>query len=326
VTRFLPTLTLRRFGSIAAGFPSPAQGYEDEPLDLNDLLIRHPAATFFFRARGDRYRADGILDGSILVVDRSVKPAPGGSSSPTGTASAPSAACRLSSTAARSCRSGAPSPGSSRGSSHVRPGGRQQLLRLGRAGLRPRRRPVVVLSNNDGVVVAASKDAKALGLEMFRPFFQIRHLLRGHHVKVFSSNYTLYDDMSRRLVDIYRTHAETVEVYSIDECFLTLGGLNARRLMHWGRELRRQAQQWTGIPVGVGIGPSKTLAKLANHMAKRDPAPGSPEGVCVLASKYAADVALGRVELKDLWGVAGGTIRRIAKLGITTPRQLRDAR
>lgn len=75
--RSLPTLTLRRFGTIAAGFPSPAQGYEDEPLDLNELLIRHPAATFFFRARGDRYRADGILDGSILVVDRSVRPTTG---------------------------------------------------------------------------------------------------------------------------------------------------------------------------------------------------------------------------------------------------------
>ncbi len=186
-------------------------------------------------------------------------------------------------------------------------------------------RPVVVLSNNDGVVVAASKDAKALGLEMFRPYFQIKHLLRGHHVKVYSSNYTLYDDMSRRLVDIYRTHAELVEVYSIDECFLTLGDLPARRLMHWGRRLREQAHQWTGIPVGVGIAPTKTLAKLANHMAKRAPMPGSPPGVCALKSPHAIDVALGRISLRDLWGVAGGTVRRLAALGVTTPLQLRDA-
>ena len=89
------------------------------------------------------------------------------------------------------------------------------------------RRPVVVLSNNDGCVVAASRDAKALGLEMFKPFFQIRDCLRGHDVRVFSSNYTLYDDMSRRLVSIYRAHAEAVEAYSIDEAFLTLGELNA---------------------------------------------------------------------------------------------------
>lgn len=187
------------------------------------------------------------------------------------------------------------------------------------------RRPVVVLSNNDGVVVAASRDAKALGLELFKPFFQIEHLLRGHNVKVYSSNYTLYDDMSRRLVDIYRQHAERLEVYSIDECFLTLGDLPARRLMHWGRALREQARRWTGIPVGVGVAPTKTLAKLANHMAKRDPMPGQPEGVCVLASAHATDVALGRVGLGDLWGVARGSTRRLARIGVTTPRQFRDA-
>ncbi|MBB6429925.1 Y-family DNA polymerase [Algisphaera agarilytica] len=159
------------------------------------------------------------------------------------------------------------------------------------------KRPVVVLSNNDGVVIAASRDAKSLGLEMFRPYFEIKHLLHGKNVKVLSSNYTLYDDMSRRLVDIYRQHAEAVEIYSIDECFLTLGGIPPRRLLHWGREIRRQALQWTGIPTGVGIGPSKTLAKLANHMAKRDPMPGQPEGVCVLSSDHAIGVALGRIEL-----------------------------
>ncbi|MEM9883395.1 MAG: Y-family DNA polymerase [Planctomycetota bacterium] len=187
------------------------------------------------------------------------------------------------------------------------------------------RRPVVVLSNNDGCVVAASRDAKALGCEMFKPYFQIKHELAGHNVRVFSSNYTLYDDMSRRLQDIYRGFAEAVEVYSIDECFLTLGPIGARALMHLGRRLRRRAHRWTGIPVGVGIGPTKTLAKLANHCAKRAPLPGQPRGVCVLASAHAADVALGQVGLKELWGVAGGTIRRIAKLGIQTPQQLRDA-
>ncbi len=186
-------------------------------------------------------------------------------------------------------------------------------------------RPVVVLSNNDGVVIAASRDAKALGLEMFRPYFQIKHLLHGHNVKVFSSNYTLYDDMSRRLVDIYRTHAEQVEVYSIDEAFLTLGNLPAEHFMRWGATLRSQALRWTGVPVGVGVAPSKTLAKLANHMAKRDPLPGQADGVCVLISKHASDIALGRINLDDLWGVARGTIRRLDKLGITTPRQLRDA-
>ncbi|MEM6751236.1 MAG: Y-family DNA polymerase, partial [Planctomycetota bacterium] len=187
------------------------------------------------------------------------------------------------------------------------------------------RRPVVVLSNNDGVVVAASRDAKALGLEMFKPFFQIEHLLRGRGVRVFSSNYTLYDDMSRRLVDVYRRHGEDVEVYSIDECFVTVGELGGRRLMHWGKRLRDEALQWTGVPVGVGVGPSKTLAKLANHLAKRKPMPGQPEGVCVLASDHAIELALRRVELRELWGVAGGMVRRLAKLGVETPWALRNA-
>lgn len=186
-------------------------------------------------------------------------------------------------------------------------------------------RPVVVLSNNDGCVVAASKDAKALGLEMFKPYFQIKHLLEGKRVRIFSSNYTLYDDMSRRLTDIYRAHAEAVEVYSIDECFLTLGGLTPQQYMAWGSELRRQAKQWTGIPVGVGIAPSKTLAKLANHMSKRDPLPDQPPGVCLLSSAELVRAALGRVELSDIWGVARGTIRRLARLGITTPIELQEA-
>lgn len=187
------------------------------------------------------------------------------------------------------------------------------------------KRPVVVLSNNDGCVVAASKHAKALGLEMFKPYFQIKHLLEGKRVRVFSSNYTLYDDMSRRLTDIYRTHAEAVEVYSIDECFLTLGGLSDSEYMAWGSEIRRQAKQWTGVPVGVGIATSKTLAKLANHMSKRDPLPGQPPGVCLLSSAELVRAALGRVELGDIWGVGRGTVRRLAQLGITTPLELQAA-
>ena len=187
------------------------------------------------------------------------------------------------------------------------------------------RRPVVVLSNNDGVVVAASKDANALGLEMFKPYFQIKHKLRGHDVKVFSSNYTLYDDMSRRLVSIYRQHANQIEIYSIDECFVAVDKQDDHHLLHWGSQLRQQAMQWTGIGVGVGIAASKTLAKLANHLAKRDPIPAHPDGVCILTSPHAIDRALGRIQLRDLWGVARGTIKRLASLNITTPHQLRDA-
>jgi len=188
-----------------------------------------------------------------------------------------------------------------------------------------RRRPVVVLSNNDGCVVAASKEAKALGCEMFKPYFQIKDQLGGHNVKVFSSNYTLYDDFQRRLITIYHQHAEQVEVYSIDEAFLTLGPLPDTELLAWGDRLRRQARQWTGIPTGIGIATSKTLAKLANHMAKRDPILGMPEGVCTLTETRLIERALDRIELDDLWGINRGNVRRLAKLGITTPRAFRDA-
>lgn len=187
------------------------------------------------------------------------------------------------------------------------------------------RRPVVVLSNNDGCVVAASRDAKALGLEMFKPFFQIKHLLAGHNVKVFSSNYTLYHDMQQRMVRIYRDHAEDVEVYSIDEAFLVIPDLTEDELLGWGKALRSRVLQWTGIPTGIGIAPTKTLAKLANHLAKRDPVPGHPLNVCALTTDTMVDAALGRIELKDVWGINRGSIRRLAKLDITNPRQLRDA-
>jgi len=181
------------------------------------------------------------------------------------------------------------------------------------------RRPVAVLSNNDGVVVAATRDLKQAGVELFRPYFQIKDMLAGRSVKVFSSNYTLYDDMQRRLVSIYRTYAEDVEVYSIDEAFLQLGPLAEDQLLGWGRRLRDQARRWTGIPVGIGIARSKTLAKLANHLAKNDPLPAQPDGVCALVYPRQIEAALKRVRLKDLWGISRGNIRRLARLGIGTP-------
>jgi DNA polymerase V len=183
------------------------------------------------------------------------------------------------------------------------------------------RRPVAVLSNNDGCVVAATRDLKRAGIELFKPYFQIKDKLRGRNVKVFSSNYTLYHDLQQRLVSIYRTYAEDIEVYSIDEAFLSLGALDRNTLMDWGASLRKQVRQWTGIPVGIGIARSKTLAKLANHLAKNNPLPSQPEGVCLLSEQGQINDALGRVELKDLWGVNRGNIRRLARLGITTPVQ-----
>lgn len=185
-----------------------------------------------------------------------------------------------------------------------------------------RRRPVVVLSNNDGVIVARSAEARAIGIEMGCPFFQAERMLRERGVVVLSSNYTLYDDMSHRVTSIYRQFADEVEVYSIDECFLRFDQQQRETFERVGRELRQTVLRWVGLPIGVGIAPSKTLAKLANHLAKRVP---ERAGVCVLSDDRAIDEALGAVELRDLWGVSRGFGKRLAALNIFTPRQLRDA-
>ncbi len=133
-------------------------------------------------------------------------------------------------------------------------------------------RPVVVLSNNDGCVVARSQEAKALGIGMGVPLFRIRHLVEAHGVKVYSSNYALYGDMSSRVMGVLQSLTPDVEVYSIDEPFMLLGGCrhgSPRFLKELGREIRERVRHDTGVPVTVGIAETKTLAKLANHLAKR---------------------------------------------------------
>ena len=132
------------------------------------------------------------------------------------------------------------------------------------------RRPVVVLSNNDGCVVARSNEAKALGIGMGQPVFQLRDLIREHGVVVRSSNYTLYDDMSRRVFSTVQSFFPAMESYSIDEAFLDLDEVPSDELVDSATTMRSTVLQWTGIPVSVGIGPTKTLAKVANHLAKRD--------------------------------------------------------
>ncbi len=182
-------------------------------------------------------------------------------------------------------------------------------------------RPVVVLSNNDGCIIARSAEAKALGIEMGLPFFKCRDLLRQHGVVVFSSNYTLYDDMSRRVQQTLRSFCDDMEVYSIDESFLWWR-CEPENPALLGAQLRDTVKQWTGLPVGVGIGPTKVLAKLANHLSKR--AVGAT-GVHVLDEPRSIQAALEATELKNIWGISGGLSRRLAQLGIATPLQLRNA-
>ena len=135
-------------------------------------------------------------------------------------------------------------------------------------------RPIVVLSNNDGCIVARSQEAKALGIAMGVPLFQAKRLVERHDVTVLSSNYALYGDLSERVMSILAAEAPRIEVYSIDESFLDLDRLAVPDLTRWCRDLRTRVRRWTGIPVSIGIGPTKTLAKIANRIAKSAPRTG----------------------------------------------------
>ncbi len=185
-----------------------------------------------------------------------------------------------------------------------------------------RGRPVVVLSNNDGCVIARSVEAKALGIPMGAPAFQWRDRFREHHVEVCSSNYALYGDMSRRIMAILAQHAPALEIYSIDEAFLRLDGLQtpAGGLEAYAQELRARVKQWTGIPVGIGVGATKVLAKLANRAAKKT------GGVLVLDHQdEAGREVLERWPCEEIWGVARRTALKLAALGIHTAGQLARA-
>ena len=183
-------------------------------------------------------------------------------------------------------------------------------------------KPIVVLSNNDGCVVARSNEAKALGIGMGVPEFQIRPLLRAHHVQVFSSNYTLYGDMSQRVMETLDPFSPDLEIYSIDEAFLSLSGFTARNLTEYGRIIRATVKRWTGLPVSVGIAETKTLAKIANRVAKRTPDTG---GVCDMLACPERDALLGRIAVADVWGVGPNYARLLNQHGITTALQLRHA-
>ncbi|MBK1621315.1 DNA polymerase V subunit UmuC [Lamprobacter modestohalophilus] len=188
-------------------------------------------------------------------------------------------------------------------------------------------RAVVVLSNNDGCVVARSREAKALGIKMGEPWFQARHRLQGQGqaeaVTALSSNYALYADMSNRVMRILGRFSPRQEVYSIDESFLELDGLPEPPEVT-GQRIRATVLRWTGLPVCVGIGPTKTLAKLANHLAKQDPAWA---GVCDLAVLDAGEVErlLAPIPVAEVWGVGQRLAQRLGALGIETALDLRRA-
>ena len=183
--------------------------------------------------------------------------------------------------------------------------------------------PVVVLSNNDGCVVARSREAKKLGIKMGVPVFQVRELMQKHGVVAFSSNYALYADMSQRVMSTLESLAPRVEVYSIDESFLDLTGVDfSQSLTDFGIQARKVVQKWTGITVCVGIAPTKTLAKLANHAAKTWPKTG---GVVDLTDKVRQRKSLALLPVDEVWGIGGKLTKRLQQLGINTALQLADA-
>ena len=157
-----------------------------------------------------------------------------------------------------------------------------------------RNRPVIVLSNNDGCAVARSNEAKELGIAMGAPYHQIKKLCERNGVTVFSSNYELYGDMSRRVTSVLRRFAPELEIYSIDESFLNLTGVEAPLLL--SQRIRKTVLRWTGIPISIGLGETKTLAKLANRLAKKK------KTGCFQILKNDEN-SLGQIPIEDIWGV-----------------------
>jgi DNA polymerase V len=180
------------------------------------------------------------------------------------------------------------------------------------------KRPVVVLSNNDGMVIAKSPEAKALGFDLGLPYFQIKDKLKEHGVAVFSSNYTLYGDMSQRVIATLRELTSDIEVYSIDEVFADLQGFLHRDLLEYAHEMRDTVKKWTGLPVSIGIAPSKTLTKVANKIAKKG------QGAILLDTGEKIDQALADFPIQDIWGIGHRRAAMLWKRGIRTARQLRD--
>ena len=182
------------------------------------------------------------------------------------------------------------------------------------------RRPIVVLSNNDGCVIARSNEAKALGIAMGEPAFKKEDVYAKHNVAVFSSNFALYGDMSQRVMRTLAQHSAAMEIYSIDEAFLDCSGLTADGLDRFGSQLRKTVKQWTGIPVSIGVAPTKTLAKVANHVAKRLP---DNSGVCVLEKDETIEYCLKKLPVEKLWGVGQRYALFLRSWGINTAWDLR---
>lgn len=180
--------------------------------------------------------------------------------------------------------------------------------------------PVVVLSNNDGCVIARSQEAKDIGVPMAAPAFKYKSFFLHHNVTVFSSNYALYGDISQRVASTLCTLSPEMEVYSIDESFLEFPPEKTAELPKIGQEIRQKVFKWTGIPVSVGFGPTKTLAKAANRFAKKEL---RTKGVCSLCNTNLDDL-LDKIPVTDVWGIGHRHGSRLISRGVTTARIFKD--
>ncbi|HVB60470.1 MAG TPA: Y-family DNA polymerase [Ktedonobacteraceae bacterium] len=185
-------------------------------------------------------------------------------------------------------------------------------------------RPVIVLSNNDGCVVARSNESKILGIKMGQPLFQCQDIIEQHNVQVFSSNYSLYADMSARVMKVLASFSPTIESYSIDEAFLDLTDLTIDDLTEFGKTIKARVMQFTGIPVSVGIASSKCLAKVATEVVKTDSLFGGVLDLTQLAED-ALDQMLAKIAVDDVWGIGRKYALFLTNYGMTTARDLKYA-
>ena len=183
-------------------------------------------------------------------------------------------------------------------------------------------KPLVVLSNNDGNVIARSSEAKKLGIGMGVLAGSVREFVRSHELQIRSSNYALYGDMSSRIMDILEELLPKIERYSIDEAFADVSGLSRERLVELFRFVRHRVQRHTGIQVSIGVAHTKTLAKAANRLSKRHP---ELAGVCVGMETESFGKTLEQMETRDVWGIGGKISKKLSGFGIDNAKQLRDA-
>lgn len=182
-----------------------------------------------------------------------------------------------------------------------------------------RKKPVIVLSNNDGCIISRSNEAKALGIKMGEPYFKAKDIIIKNKVEVFSSNYSLYGDLSRRVMRTLKKFNSAIEIYSIDEAFLDLSNFPDHQIESIGKEIRATVLQWTGIPTSIGIAQTKTLSKIANHIAKK-----KISGVTNLIGIENIDPILEKIDINDVWGVGKQLTKFYKKNGIYNAKQLKN--